>query len=101
MTTKQDTSTPKYLAYLLVGALLVVIGGLTFFAIPPENKELLVTVVQTLLTLAAAAVFYHVGSSSGSRSKDKPAMDPDAGPIHTTQTETTNVQTETRQELKP
>ena len=101
MTTKQDTSTPKYLAYALVMMLAVVAGAMFFWAVPTENKELFGTVLQTILTLAAAAVFYHVGSSSGSRAKDKPTMDPDAGPIHTTQVETTNVQTETRQELKP
>lgn len=101
MTNKTDLTTPKALAYMLVGILLIMSGALLFVEVPTPNKELFGTVLQTILTLAGAAVFFHVGSSSGSRNKDRPAMDPDAGPIHTKQVETTKVETETRQEVKP
>ena len=101
MKNSTDTMTPKVLAYAMVGILLLMSVALLFCTVPPGNKELFGTVLQTILTLAGAAVFFHVGSSSGSRGKDRPAIDPDAGPTHTTQTETTKVETETRQELKP
>lgn len=101
MTNKTDITTPKALAYMLVGILFIMAAALLFIEVPIANKELFGTVLQTILTLAGAAVFFHVGSSSGSRNKDRPSMDPDAGPIHTKQVETTKVETETRQELKP
>ena len=96
-----DTTTPKFLAYAMVGILLLMAMALLFHDVPTGNKELFGTVLQTILTLAGAAVFFHVGSSSGSRAKDKPGIDPDAGPVHATQTETTKLETETRQEVKP
>lgn len=96
-----DTMTPKMLAYVLVGILFVMAVALLVRDVPQGNKELFGTVLQTILTLAGAAVFFHVGSSSGSRNKDRPSIDPEAGPIHTTQVETTKVETETRQEVKP
>lgn len=101
MTNKTDMTTPKMLAYILVGILSLMSAALLFIEVPAPNKELFGTVLQTILTLAGAAVFYHVGSSSGSRAKDKPSIDPDAGPVHTKQTETTKTETETRQEVKP
>lgn len=98
---QQDTMTPKVLAYLLVAALIGLSVGLFIWEVPTSNKEAFGTILQTLLTLAAAAVFFHVGSSSGSRNKDKPALDPEGGPIRTNQTETTTTTTAMQQEAKP
>lgn len=101
MNNRNDTNTPKYLAYLLVFTLVGVAAALFRWEIPTGNKEVFTTVIQTILTLAAAAVFFHVGSSSGSRLKDKPAFDPDGGAIHVQQKETVTTETQTQQAAKP
>ncbi len=96
-----DRNTCRNIAYALLFCYFSMNAGLFFLDLPIGNRETVGRSAATLenLLLIMAGFFY--GSSMGSRAKDKNSIDPEAGPVHTKQVETTKLETETRQEVKP
>lgn len=95
-----DSRNARNIAYFLLA-----IYGLTHFALfyfdtPIGNRETLGRSLGTLENILLVMAGYFYGSSVGSRAKDKPIIDPEAGPIRTNQTETTTTTTATQQEAK-
>ena len=98
-----DAHTTRNAAYAFIAIFALTELALFIFKVEKDgaNVDMLKEMVSTLRDAILFLVGFLFGSSMGSRLKDKPAIDPDAGPVHTKQTETTKVETETRQEVKP
>ncbi len=88
-------------AYLFIAIFALTEVGLFLFHPHEDNIDMLKEMVSTLRDAILFLVGFLFGSSMGSRLKDKPAIDPTGGPVRTSQTETTTVQTEVHQDVKP
>lgn len=96
-----DAHTTRNAAYAFILIFALTEAGLFFFKVEQGNVDMLKEMVSTLRDAILFLVGFLFGSSMGSRQKDKSSIDPEAGPVHTKQVETTKVETETRQEAKP
>jgi len=95
-----DSRNASNIAYILLAIYAGTHFAMFYFDIPIGSREMLGRSLGTLENILLVMAGYFYGSSVGSRAKDQSVFDPAGGPISTTQSQTTKVETEieTRQE---